>query len=87
MIAATSASIAALNGTSSTALEAIGRMLDERQLVMRVDARVAVPGKMLAAGGNALGLQRPDDRAAEPRDVFGAFGQRTIADRPGSSGW
>ena len=39
-------------------LEAIGRMLDERQLVMRVDARVAVPGKVLAAGGNALRLQR-----------------------------
>ena len=62
------------------ASQPIGRMLDERQLEMRVDAGVAVPGKVLAARGDALGLQRPDDRRAEPGDVLGALGQRAIAD-------
>ena len=48
----------------------IGRMLDERQLEVRIGAGVAVPGKVLAAGGDALALQRADDRgarAARPR--------------------
>ena len=54
MIEATSAAIAALNGTSSTRLEPIGRMLDQRQLEVRVGAGVAVPGKVLAAGRDAL---------------------------------
>ena len=51
-------------------LQPIGRMLDQRHLVMRVGAGVAVPGKVLAAGGDALALQRLDDRRPEPRDVF-----------------
>ena len=38
--------------------QAIGRMLDERQLEVRVGAGVAVAGKMLAAGGQAGALQR-----------------------------
>ena len=58
----------------------IGRMLDERQLEMRIGARVAVAGKMLAARGDAFRLQRPDDRAAEPRDLLGLLGERAIAD-------
>ena len=58
MIVATPASIAARNGTNSTRAQPVGRMLDERQLEMRIGARVAVPGKMLAAGGDALRLQR-----------------------------
>ena len=48
----------------------IGRMLDERQLEMRVGARVAVTGKVLAARGDALRLQRRGRsraRAAPPR--------------------
>ena len=53
MIDATPASIAARNGTNSTAREPIGRMLDQRQLEVRVGAGVAVPGKVLAAGGDA----------------------------------
>ena len=34
--------------------EAVGRVLDERQLEVRVGAGIAVPGEVLAAGGNAL---------------------------------
>ena len=55
------------------------RVLDERQLEMRVGARVAVSGKMLAARGDALGLQRPDDGGPEPRDIGRLFAQRAIA--------
>ena len=51
----------------------IGRVLDERQLEMRIGARVAVPGKVLAAGGDALRLQRPDDRRAPRRATSSAF--------------
>jgi len=58
----------------------IGRMLDERQLEMRVRARVAVAGKMLAAGRDAFALQRPDDRCAQASDVLGLLGERAIAD-------
>ena len=71
MMDATPASIAARNGTNSTLAQPIGRMLDERQLEMRVGARVAMPGKVLAAGGDAFLLQRADDRAPEPRHVLG----------------
>ena len=39
-------------------LEPIGRMVEQRQLEVRVGARVAVPGKVLAAGGDAGALQR-----------------------------
>ena len=55
------------------------RMLDERQLEMRIGARVAVTGKMLAAGRDALGLQRADDGGAQPRDLVGLL--RTARDR------
>ena len=60
-------------------LEPVGRMLDERQLVVGVDARIAVPGKMLAAGGDALRLQGLDDDRPEPGDVLGRR-PRPIAD-------
>ena len=49
----------------------LGRMLDQRQLEVRVGARVAVPGKMLAARRDPFGLQRPDDGGAQPRDLLG----------------
>ncbi len=58
----------------------IGRMLDERHLVVGVDARIAVPGKMLAAGGDACSLQGLDDDRPEPCDDFRRPGQRPIAD-------
>ncbi len=61
-------------------VEPVGRMLDERQLVVRVGARVAVPGKVLAARRNARLLQRRDDPLAQPGDVLGPLGQRAIAD-------
>ncbi len=41
----------------------LGRMLDERQLEVGIGAGVAMPGKVLAARGDALPLKRPDDRA------------------------
>ena len=42
--------------------QALGRVLDERQCVVGVDARVAVPRKVLAARGDAPALQFLDDR-------------------------
>ena len=80
MMLATCASIAALNGTSSTSRSRSMRMLDQRQLEMRVGARVAVSGKVLAARRDPFGLQRADDGAAEPRDLFGIVRQGAIAD-------
>ena len=81
MMTATSASIAARNGTNSTASQPIGRMLDERQLEMRIGARVAMPGKVLAARGDA---RRPAASrmiaAPKPRHVLGALRQRAVAD-------
>ena len=63
------------------ALDPVRRMLDDRQIVMRVDAGVAVSGKMLAGCGDPLRLERPDDDAADARDLVGALGQGTIANR------
>ena len=80
MIDATSGGDRRLERHQLHGLEPIGRMVEQRQLEVRVGAGVAVPGKVLAAGGDAGALQRPDDRRAEPGDVFGALGQRAIAD-------
>ena len=55
-------------------------MLDQRQLEVRVGAGVAVTGKVLAAGGDPLALQRFDDHPPQTRDVFGALGQSAVAD-------
>ena len=60
-------------------LQPVGRMLDERHFVMGVDTGIAVAGKMLAAGGDALPLQGPDDDRAEPGDVLRSPGQGPIA--------
>ena len=51
----------------------IGRMLDERQLEVRIGARVAVPREVLAARGDALRLQRPHDRARPAAATSSAF--------------
>ena len=80
MIAATPAWMAARNGTNSTASQPIRRMFDQRQLVMRIRARVAMSGKVLAARRDALSLERRDDGASEPGYILSAFGQCTIAD-------
>ena len=80
MIVATPASMAALNGTNSTCAQPLERMLDQRQLEVRIGAGVAVPRKMLAAGRDALALQRADDGGAEPRHLLGLLRQRAIAD-------
>ena len=61
MIEATRASIAGSERHQLHALEPVGRMLDQRQLEVRVRARVAVSGKMLAARGDPFLLQRLDD--------------------------
>ena len=60
-------------------LEPVGRMLDERHFVMGVDTGIAVPGKMLAAGGDTFPLQGLDDDRSEPGDVFRGPGQGPIA--------
>ncbi len=55
-------------------------VLDERQLVVRIGAGVAVTRKVFAARRHTLGLKSPNDHRAEPRDLVGAFRQRAIAD-------
>ena len=61
-------------------IESIWRVLDERELVMRICRGVAVSREMLAAGGYPFPLQRGDDDPAKPRDIFSPFGQGAIAD-------
>ena len=51
--------------------EAVRRQVEHRQVVVRIDRRVAVAGKMLAAGGEALALQRLDDDGAQRGHQFG----------------
>ena len=80
MIEATRDSMAARKGTSSTRVDPVGRMLDQRQLEMRVGAGVAVAGEMLAAGGDAILLQVVDEHLAEARHLFGRVGERAITD-------
>ncbi len=62
-------------------IQAVRRMLDQRQFVMGIGAGVAVTGKMLATGGNAFGLECLDDDRSEPCDVLGRRGERAVADR------
>ena len=50
-------------------------VIDDRQRLVRIDAGVAVAGKVLAARRDAGCLQRADDRRAEPRHVVGAVGE------------
>ena len=71
--------MAALNGTNSTASRRSGWMLDERQLVMRIGARIAMTGKMLATRGNALRLQGFDDHCVRASRRPRAFGERAVA--------
>ena len=81
MMVATPASIAALNGTNSTLAQPLDRMLDERQLEVRIGARVAVTREMLAARRDPFGLQPPDDgarRAARPRPAVSASARSPI---------
>ena len=61
-------------------LQPVGRMLDEGQFDMRIGARVAMPGKVLAARRDPFGLQRLDNHAPQPRHVVGPPGERAIAD-------
>ena len=56
------------------------RVLDDRQLHMRVDARVSVPGKVLAARCNAVPLQGLDDDATEASHLDRIGGQGPVAD-------
>src|SRR4029079_7137634 len=60
--------------------QAIGRVLDERQLEMRVGTGITVAGEMLAARGDALGLERSDDRRAKAGYIVGFFRERPVAD-------
>ena len=48
----------------------IGRQVDDRQLLVRVDAGVAVPREVLAAGGQPFALHGVDDRGAELGDPW-----------------
>ncbi len=81
MMPATPAAIGGAERDELDPLDPVRRVLDERQLVMRVDRGVAVPGKMLAAGGDALGLQRLDDNRTDPRHILRPLGQRAVANR------
>ena len=59
--------------------ESIGRLIDERQLEMRIGTCVAVTRKMLAARRYAFALQGADDDAAQTRNFFGLFSEGAIA--------
>ena len=72
--------MAAPNGTNSTLAQPRERMLDERELEMRVGARVAMTRKVFPAGGDTLGLQSANDCGAQPRHVGGFLRQRAVAD-------
>ena len=75
IIVATPAAMAALNGTNSTLPQPIDRMLDKRQLEVRIGLCVAVPGKVLAARRHAFALQRRHDGGAEPGHFLRLFRQ------------
>ena len=56
------------------------RVLDERELEMRVGARVAVTRKVFPASGDTFGLQSANDCDAQRGHVGGLLRQRTVAD-------
>ena len=62
------------------ASEPVWRMLDDREVEVRVDRRVAMSREMLATRRDAIVLQPADDRCAERRHHLGRFGERAIAD-------
>ena len=74
------ASMAARNGTNSTCAQPLRRVLDERQLEVRVGAGVAVPREVLAARGDALALQRADDGRRRGGATARPCRQRAVAD-------
>ena len=55
-------------------------MLNERQLQVRVGARIPMAWEVFPASGETFRLHRSNNRAAQPRHIFGALGQRPIAD-------
>ena len=59
-------------------VESLARMVDQRQLEVRIGARVAMSGKMFTAGGDTRALQRPDDHRPEPRNILGVLRQSAI---------
>ena len=59
-------------------IQAIGRVFDERELMMGIRTRVAMPRKMLATRRNSRVLQRRDDDPAEPGDILRAFRQGAL---------
>ena len=61
------------------AADPVGRMLHNREVQMRIDRRVAVPGEMLAARRDAVALQSVDDGGAKRRNLLRVFAERTIA--------
>jgi len=52
-------------GLQLNVAQPLDRMLDDRQLLVRIDRRIAVARKVLAAGRDAFGLESPDDGRAE----------------------
>src|SRR4029079_14962173 len=60
--------------------EAFGWMFNEWQLEVRVGARIPMAWEVFPASGETFRLHRANNRAAQPRHIFGALGQRPIAD-------
>lgn len=58
----------------------IGGMLDHGKVEMRVDARVAMAGEVLAARRDAVRLERPNDDRAQPRHLLRTLTERAVAD-------
>ena len=71
-------------------MEAIGRVLDHRQLLVRVTLCVAMPRKVLSACRDSFALKGSNDCDAQPRDFVRLFRERAVADRccgpPGMGG-
>ena len=55
-------------------------MVDDRQVVVRVDGRVAVAREVLRARGDTAVLQAPDHGRAKPADEVGVVAERAVAD-------
>ena len=79
MMNATPASIAALNGTNSTARSRSGECSTIGSSTCESVAVSPCPRKMLAAGGDAGALQLLDDDASEARHNLGPLAERAIA--------
>ena len=56
------------------------RLVDHRQLEVRIDMRVAVAGEVLDAAGHALAQRAAHPRAGQARDIVRVFAEASLGD-------